>query len=117
MNLVLITAAVGVALSAAAYFYGRHDGRELATAAAAREERVAAKAAESAASAAAAAIGRISVRNTTIRQEVRREIEQVPVLRDCVLPDRVRQRVDEALTGRPDAAAAGGVPAASAPGR
>jgi hypothetical protein len=117
VNVVLIVAAVGAISTAGAYLYGRHDGRELAAAQAAREERVAALAAESAASAAAVAIKGISVRNTTIRQEVRREIEQVPVLRDCVLPDGVRQRVDEALTGRPNTAAGGGLPAAQPAGR
>lgn len=115
MNLVLITAAVGVALSAAAYIYGRHDGRELATAAAAREERVAAVAAQAAASAAVGAIRTIRVQNTTIQGRVEREVQTLVEYRDCRHPDGVFDDINEALTGvRANRDAAAGVPASGA---
>lgn len=101
-----------------AYVAGRFEGASLAEASQTKAELYATKAADAAgkksAEAAVEAIGKIRMTNTTIHQEVRREIERIPVYRDCVHPPGVRERIDAALTGatRPDPAAAPRVPAA-----
>lgn len=105
-------ALAAVVVAGLAYVQGRSDGKSLAEAASAREERIAALAADSAASAAAAAIRDIKVQNTTIQQRVEREIRTRVEYRDCRHPAGVLDSINEAITGkRPDPAAGSRVPA------
>jgi protein tyrosine phosphatase (PTP) superfamily phosphohydrolase (DUF442 family) len=117
------TTAIGAVLAlsvlAGSYAAGRHDGRELAAAAAEREQLVAARAADVAASAAAAAISKIEVKHVQIRQALEREVVERPVFRDCRSgPDAVRL-FNSAIPAEPGASAAAGggeLPTAAAPG-
>jgi len=112
----LVLLALGGA--AGAYWQGREDGRSACESAQARDDRVAKVASDAAASAAAGAIGRISVRHTTIRQEVEREIQIRPEYRDCRHSAEQLQRINSALSpAGPEPAGAGPVPAADAAGR
>lgn len=112
MNPYIIIAA-GIALGGA-YFYGRHDGAEIAEAAALREERVAQIATDAAARSAAAAIANITVVNKTITGRIEKEIHEKPVYRDCRHDAIGLRLVNAALTGRADAADDRQLPAADA---
>lgn len=110
---------LGAAVAAAgAYYVGRMDGQALARAVEDRERAVAAVATEAAASAAAGAISKIRVRNTTVRQEVEREIRENVVYRDCVHGPGSLQHINAALTGeRAQPAGGGKLPPADAADR
>lgn len=97
--------AVGGALYGA-FHLGERSGRDGCEAEAAREDRIAQVATDAANTAAASAIAGIQVRHTTIRQEVQREIRELPVYRDCRHPPQQLQRLNSALTG--DAAESAG---------
>ena len=72
-------------------------------------------AAEHAASAAADAISKLRIINQTITQEVRREIVERPVYRDCQHSPEQLRRLNAAITAAPGrAAGGGGVPTADA---
>lgn len=116
MNPYLLLAGVlaFAAATGAAYFQGRSDGRDKCVAESVRDEQVAQIASAAAADAAASAISAIKVRNTTINQEVQREIVETVRYRECVHPDGVMRNINEALTGSPGPAASGVVPAADA---
>jgi hypothetical protein len=110
--------AAALIASGAAYLKGRQDGKAIAAAQEARDERVAVIAAESAASAAAVAIRQIRITNTTIQQRLEREIQTRVQYVDCRHAPGVLDTINEALTGqRPKPPAGGGVPAVDAPGR
>lgn len=64
-------------------------------------ENAALKASNRATEASTKAIAKIRQTQTTIRQEVQREIIEKPVYRDCVHDDSVRVRIDSALSGQP----------------
>ena len=96
-----------------AYIQGRSDGADKCVAEQARDERVAQIASAAAADAAASAITQIKVRNTTIKQEVQREIVETVRYRECVHPDGVVRNINAALTGEPAPAASSVLPAAS----
>lgn len=100
------------AVAGAAYWQGRQDGRDTAEAEAARDERLVREAGQAAAAAAAEAIAAIRVRNTTIRQEVEREIQTRVEYRDCRHSPEQLQRLNAALApAQPGSApGAGGVP-------
>jgi predicted nucleic acid-binding protein len=88
-----------VLLVGGSYVVGRWDGKQLCAAASLKEEAVARAATDAAASAAANAIARMKVRNVTVRQELEREVREVPVYRDCRhSPDGLRH-INEALAG------------------
>lgn len=95
-----------------AYIQGRSDGRDKCVAESVRDERVTQIASAAAADAAASAISAIKVRNTTINQEVQREIVETVRYRECVHPDGVMRNINEALTGSPGPAASGVLPTA-----
>lgn len=100
-----ITAIVG------AYFYGRHDGGEMADAQRLRDEQVARQVFAQAQTAAAGEIAKIKVRNVTVQQTLEREIHEKPVYRDCKhSPDGLRS-LNAALTGA-EPADGGQLPAA-----
>lgn len=103
------------AATGGAYLQGRSDGRDGCVSDLVRDARVAQIASASAADAAASAITRIKVQNTTIRQEVEREIVETVRYRECVHPDSVLRNINAAITGdRPAPAASGVVPSADA---
>ena len=99
-----------------AYLQGRSDGADKCVAGQARDERVAHIASVAAADAAASAITKIKVQNTTIKQEVQREIVETVRYRECVHPDGVVRNINAALTGEPAPIASGVVPASSPSG-
>ncbi len=109
MSWLAVGAAVAtVAALVGAYQAGSGAGAAREEARRLRDEQLVAAAGDRAASVAAAAIARIRLTNTTITQEVRREIESHPVYRDCVHSPEQLQRINAALTGEPAAEPAGG---------
>jgi hypothetical protein len=111
---------IAIAISAAcgfAYVKGRADGRAVERDKRAGELSIEARASAAAASAAADAISKIEIRHVTIRQALETQVREVPVFRDCHLPADSLRNLNAALTGAEPAAAAGSVPAASAPDR
>lgn len=82
-----------------AYFYGRSDGAEIAAAQRLRDEQVARQVFDQAQAAAAGEIAKIRVRNTTITNEVRREVLHEPVYRDCINTDVGLRGINAALAG------------------
>lgn len=99
---------LAAAAASGAYWQGRQDGRAAGDAEAAREERLVQQASTASAQAAAAAIARIQVRQTTIRQEVEREIQVRTEYRDCRHSAEQLQRINAALDASAPASAAGG---------
>ena len=78
---------------------GAWGGYEFATGQQAKEEQLVAKVQEAASISAANAIANIEIKNTTIRQEVQREIIENVVYRDCHhTPDGMRL-INDALRG------------------
>lgn len=114
MNPYLIIGAM-LAFAAAvggAYIQGRSDGQDKCVAEQVRDEQVAQIASVAAADAAASAITAIKFRNTTITQEVQREIQTKTVYRECLHSPEQLQRINEALTGTAEPAASGVLPSA-----
>lgn len=72
-----------IALCIACYAAGRHDGSRLEESAQAREERAAQVAYDNAQRAAAEAIAKLEVKHVTYKQQIEREVREVPVYRDC----------------------------------
>ena len=94
-----------------AYFYGRHDGGEIAEAQRLRDEQVVRQVFDQAQAAAAGEIAKIRVRNTTTLQTLEKEIHEKPVYRDCRhTPDGLRS-INAAITGA-EPADSGKLPAA-----
>lgn len=101
----------------AAFFYGVNVGDDRATAAVAREERVARVATAAAVSAAASAIAGIEVKNVTIQRKLEREVLTREVFRDCRSgPDAVQllNASSAVAPAGPAAAASGQLPASGA---
>lgn len=97
MNPYLILAALAAILGA--YFYGRHDGSEIAAAQRLRDEQVARQVFDQAQAAAAGEIAKIKVRNVTVQQTLEKEIHEKPVYRDCRhTPDGLRS-INAAILG------------------
>lgn len=109
-------AAAAVGAVWVAYGLGRDAGQAAERADRLADEQLVDAAGDKAASAAAAAIARLRVVQTTITQEVRREIETRPVYRDCQHSAEQLRRINAALTGEPGPEPAGGgqLPQASA---
>jgi hypothetical protein len=98
---IVYQALISLALIVGAYLYGRHDGKSLAEGETAIAERIADKAAQASREAAAKAIAGITVRHTTIQNQLEREVRNVPVYTDpgCrVTPDGLRH-LNAALSG------------------
>ena len=110
-GLVALIAAFG-----SGYYQGHTNGTDKCVAEQARDERVAQIASVAAADAAASAITKIKVQNTTIKQEVQREIVETVRYRECVHPDGVVRNINAALTGEPAPAASSVLPASSPSG-
>lgn len=101
MSPTLIVGLAGLLLSGAAYVVGRIDGKSLAEGEKAVAERVAEKAAQASRESSALAISKITVRHTTIQNQLEREVRNVPVYTDpgCRLtPDGLRH-LNSALSG------------------
>jgi len=96
-NPMLILAAVLALIGA--YFYGRHDGGEIAAAQRLRDEQVARQVFDQAQAAAAQEIAKIKVRNTTVQQTLEREIHEKPVYRDCHHSADGLRSINAALAG------------------
>lgn len=106
-----------VAALGGAYLQGRADGKDQCAAELVRDARVAQIASATAADAAASAITGIRIQNTTIKQEVQREIVETVRYRECVHPDGVLRNINAAITGnRPAPAASGVLPTADTAG-
>jgi hypothetical protein len=99
---------LAAAAAGGAYWQGRQDGRSAVEAEAARDARLIAQAGQASATAAAEAIARMSVRHTTIRQEVEREIQVRTEYRDCRHTPEQLQRINAALSAAAPGSAPGG---------
>ncbi|MES2950299.1 MAG: hypothetical protein V4858_17285 [Pseudomonadota bacterium] len=105
---------IGSAIACAgAFWYGTNVGEAQCQAKQKTVEAIAREVKESAQQGAAAAIAANRPRNTTIVNEVQREVQTNTVYSDCRnTPDGVRS-INEALTGkRPDPAGGGKLPGA-----
>lgn len=97
----LLIGALSVAiLTGGAYIKGRQDGNAIARADQAEVLDLARKVRDDAQRGAAEAIARIEIKQTTIRQQLEREIHEKPVYRDCQHDAGSLQRINAALTGR-----------------
>lgn len=97
----LIAAALAFVLATGgAYIKGRGDGTSIAKADQAEVLETVRKARAEAQLGAAEAIAAITVKHTTIRQTLEKEIHEKPVYRDCLHPADQLQRINTALTGR-----------------
>lgn len=109
-------ALISLALIVGAYLYGRHDGKSLAEGETAVAERVAGKAAQASREEAAKAISAITVRHTTIQNQLEREVRNVPVYTsaDCrVTPDGLRN-LNAAIAGEGQEPGVAELPASAA---
>lgn len=112
----IATVIAGLAAAAAgAWGVAYRSGRDACRADRAAQEALVREAVSAANEATAAAIARIQVRNTTIRQEVQREIETRVEYRTCLHDDRVRDAINQAIAG--SESDLGSVPAADAAAR
>lgn len=109
---------IAVLAAAGSGVLGFNLGQDAETARSAREERLVQQATYAAATASAQAISAIRVTNTTIHQELQREIREKPVYLDCRhSPDGLRA-VNAALVGaRPESVGGGQLPTADSSGR
>jgi hypothetical protein len=107
--------AVGALLAMiGAFFGGIHYGAAAEIARQAKTDDVVRVVTEAAQQGAAEAIAANKPRNVTIRQQTEREIRENIVYRDCHATAAGVQLVNEALTGQPQPAGGGQLPAASA---
>ena len=98
LSALLIAALVWAGTLTAAFFYGVSTGDDKATAAVAREERVARVVTAAATSAAASAIAGIEIKQVTIRQKATTEIRRDPIYIDCRHPQAVLDLINRSLT-------------------
>lgn len=112
----LLLLLAGLAGSAGAGLWGWRLGAEHERGKAAEQATLESRAIDAASAAAAKSVSRIKVKNETIVQEVRHEIQNQPVYRDCVHPAGQLQRINAALgaVGEPEPAGNGQLPAAGA---
>lgn len=104
----IITAALALGTVGGAFFYGQHVGVQGEKAKQADIEETRRETEAAAQRGAAAAIAKIKVQNTTIKQELEREIETHVVYRDCRVPADGVRLANEAITGRKQAESPGG---------
>lgn len=99
MNPILL-GLLGAALSfAAGTWYGTGLGEDREYAKRAREDAIIKKVQDTATQSAADAIAKIKVRNTTIHQEVQREVKTDVRYVECRHTPAVFEKINEALTG------------------
>lgn len=110
MTPIVWVAVGGVVASGLAFGAGMSVGEDREYAKRAREDAIVAGVADTAQKEAAAAIAKIRPRNVTIRQESEREIQTRVEYRTCVHSAEQLQRINEAITGRPELAGAGKLP-------
>lgn len=89
-------ALVAIAALIGAYFFGRHDGKEIEIAKQAKAEEIVKQSREAMQQAAAEAIAQITVKHQTIRAEVQREVVEKPVYRDCRADDSILHSLNAA---------------------
>ena len=97
--------------SVGAFFGGIHFGEAAAIAKQAKLDQVVREVKEAAQQGAAEAIAANRPRNITVKQMTEREIRENTVYRDCHATAAGVRLVNEALTGRPDPAGGGQLPA------
>lgn len=112
-----ITALVVLATYGGTYYVAYHAGRDSILADQAERIDVEQRAIAAAQRAAADAVKQIKVQNTTVRQEVIREIQTNPVYRDCEHSPEQLQRINDAITAGARSGGAGVVPRADTTGR
>lgn len=95
----VILTAILLAGYAAAYLYGRHDGEELERGRQLAQDKLVRDVQDAAQRGAATEIAKIEIKNTTIKQEVQREILEKPVYRECRHDARGLSLINAALTG------------------
>lgn len=101
LYLSLFLALLGFGGTVGGYFYGRHEGKDLQKETQLESAQRVSQARDAMLTAASEAIGKLEVKQTTIRQEVQTLVKEVPVYRDarCVnTPDGLRL-INAALTG------------------
>lgn len=109
---VLVAVLLGIG---GAYALGREHGKESEEARKAREAELIQKGYDKAILAASDAIGKIQVKNTTIRQRAEVQVREVPIYKDCRNPDDMFGLLNDSLTNaEPDKSSGeGGVPNAN----
>lgn len=110
MNAILIAIVIGLASGMGGFLYGVPVGRAKAVSEQKKLEEVAEAAAEKVADRSANAISALKVVKSTVIQKGTHEIRTNTVYTDCRHSDGMLRNINEALTGRPDAAAEGVVP-------
>jgi len=112
MNPWVILCWVGSLAYAAFMGYGWGQDAEIADQS--RVTAAVAAAGQEAANAAAGQIAKITVKNTTIRQTLEKEVHERPVYRDCVADPAARRLLNDTIGAAPAGSAPGdgGVPAA-----
>lgn len=100
MNFIIASVVAALLTGAGGFFYGLDVGQDKEFAKRAREDVIVADSRKAMANAAAEAIAKNRPINTTIRQEVEREIRENTVYQSCAITDGVRDNIDAALTGK-----------------
>lgn len=116
IGVLLIVAGIALGIGSI-YLYGHAAGRDACKADQAQQQAIIQAAVDAANATSAAAIRDIKVVNRTIQQRVEREIQTNTVFRDCRLPDGVRDDINAAIAGRPNASASGVLPSPDAAAR
>jgi hypothetical protein len=94
---------VGVLAAGGAYAWGLHRGQQIEAGKQAEQDAIVRSVRDAAIEAAAVAISEIKIENTTIRQELEREIRTVSVYSECEHTDNGLLAVNSALTRRESA--------------
>ena len=115
MNFIIASVVAALLAGAGGFFYGLDVGQDKEFAKRAREDVIVADSRKAMTNAAAEAIAKNRPINTTIRQEVEREIRTDTRYVDCLLTDGVFDNANAALTGRKPAGN-NGVPRTKPPG-
>lgn len=97
------------AAGAGGFWYGGEVREDALTAQQSREQKLVDQVQTAVVQAVAKGVSQIKVNNTTIRQEVEREVHTNTVYADCRHPPEQLQRINAAIAGRRPQGAAGGV--------
>lgn len=100
MNFIIASVAAALLAGAGGFFYGMDVGQDKEFAKREREDKIVADSRSAMATAAAEAIAKNRPINTTIKQEVARELKTDSRYVDCALTDGVFDNANAALTGR-----------------
>lgn len=109
MTKIIIAVVVALASIAGAFFYGVSVGKDREAATQARIDKAITDTRQAAQQGAAEAISGIKITNTTIQNEVQREIQTNTIYRDCKLPADGLRLANDALKGKRSIPAGSGV--------